>query len=549
MCHPMADALSELYQELLLGSYDCVDRIVLNGYFRQGHDGGGFRAWWRRLYGSDENLDNTHLMRLAGRFSRRIYGYAQAHNIPVLKVPVGERKHELAEEYLAKTKVTQGLFLILVGRAQAPVWNVICNHHLERKSPMPYVNHYSFHLLDAEWGHITIKISGHPPFPAQVILNGHEYVACQARKAGLNFTKEGNCFTSIADAAGLARIAETLSEPLAIGRLSQVCERWIYTACLCFALDGEEQQRSGFRYQYSNYQIEYSRNLIFEKGQQMEQVFQALIDRSRAPLDIKRVKTILGYRRRPKFRWHHKKSEEWEVSVERPTYDLTIFKLHCHLLSLKVYTKGERTLRIEATAHNTGALDCGRSLEKFTQIVERMKSILERFMATLSCIDACFISDQTLEQLPRPSQVGKTRVGGIDLNQPRMRRVAEAILILASSSQSFTASHLASQVRSLCPATEADYSRHQAAYDLKKLRGKQWVRRIPQSQRYESVPSGLKALAALLLLREKIIKPLLAAAQAARKARGPKNPTALDLHYECVRVGMRGVFLELGLAA
>jgi hypothetical protein len=29
----------------------------------------------------------------------------------------GERKHELAEEFLAKTKITQGLFLILVGRA------------------------------------------------------------------------------------------------------------------------------------------------------------------------------------------------------------------------------------------------------------------------------------------------------------------------------------------------------------------------------------------------------------------------------------------------
>src|ERR1700694_5745160 len=97
----------------------------------------------------------------------------------------GGRKHELAEEYLAKTKITQGLFLILVGRAQAPVWDVSANHHIERKKPMPYVNHYSFHILDPDWGHITIKISGHPPFPAQVILNGHEYVACQARKAAI----------------------------------------------------------------------------------------------------------------------------------------------------------------------------------------------------------------------------------------------------------------------------------------------------------------------------------------------------------------------------
>jgi len=32
------------------------------------------------------------------------------------------------------------------------------------------VNHYSFHILDRDWGHLTIKISGHPPFPAQVML-------------------------------------------------------------------------------------------------------------------------------------------------------------------------------------------------------------------------------------------------------------------------------------------------------------------------------------------------------------------------------------------
>ena len=135
----------------------------------------------------------------------------------------------MADDYLAKTAVTEGLFLVLVGRAQAPVWHVGANHHLERKKP--YVNHYSFHIFNRDWGHVTIKISGHPPFPAQVILNGHEYVACQARKAGIKFTKEGNCFTAIADTAGFAKIAATLSEQRAIGRLSEVCERWIYRSC------------------------------------------------------------------------------------------------------------------------------------------------------------------------------------------------------------------------------------------------------------------------------------------------------------------------------
>jgi hypothetical protein len=36
----MTDGLSTLYQDLLGGSYDCVDRIVLNAYFRMGHSPG-----------------------------------------------------------------------------------------------------------------------------------------------------------------------------------------------------------------------------------------------------------------------------------------------------------------------------------------------------------------------------------------------------------------------------------------------------------------------------------------------------------------------------
>ena len=545
----MTDGLSTLYQDLLGGSYDCVDRIVLNAYFRMGHDPGGFRVWWRALTGSDETLENAYLMRLAGRFSRRIRGYAKAHDIPVIDCPAGQRKHDLAEEYLARTKVTQGLFLVLVGRAQAPVWDVSAKHHIERKKPMPYVNHYSFHILDPDWGHLTIKISGHPPFPAQVILNGHEYVACQARKAGISFTKEGNCFTHISDAAGLTKIADTLSEARAIGRLSQVCERWIYTSCLCFALDLEEQERSRFQYQYSNYQIEYSRNLVFEVGGHMDQVFQALIDRSRAPLDLKTIKTILGRQRRPQYHKRKKRASEWEVALERPAYDLTIFKLHCGKLTLKIYTKGERVLRIEAITHNSQELGCGRSLEKFPAIVSRLKSILERFLDALSCVDQCFIADGTLEQLPAPSQVGKTKVGGIDFNKPRMRWVAEAVLALSPSPEGFTASELAHQVRALSRQGESEYGARRAAYDLKKLRGKQIVCRIAKTQRYEPIPHGLRTMAALLVLRDKVIKPLLAAARQDKPARGAQNPTALDTHYQIARLSMQRIFHHFGLAA
>ena len=40
------DGFSARYGDLLYGSYDCVDRIVLNAYYPLGHNPGGFRTWW-----------------------------------------------------------------------------------------------------------------------------------------------------------------------------------------------------------------------------------------------------------------------------------------------------------------------------------------------------------------------------------------------------------------------------------------------------------------------------------------------------------------------
>src|SRR5260370_36162189 len=98
----MTDGLSTLYRDLLGGSYDCVDRIVLNAYFRMGHDPGGFRVWWRALTGADETLENAYLMRLAGRFRRRNRCYGKAQNIAVIDWPGRHAQYYLAERHISE---------------------------------------------------------------------------------------------------------------------------------------------------------------------------------------------------------------------------------------------------------------------------------------------------------------------------------------------------------------------------------------------------------------------------------------------------------------
>src|SRR6266849_3259909 len=185
------------------------------------------------------------------------------------------------------------------------------------------------------------------------------------------------------------------------GRLVQVCERWIYSACLCFALSIGEQERTGFRYAYSVYQVEYSRNLLFHRGSQLEQVFQRIVDRTRGRLDVRQVRTLFGAKRRPHGHGTRHSAPRFEVVVETLAYDLTVFKIHFGSLTLKAYTKGEHVLRVEAIVHNTHELRCGRVVDRFPQLVARLQGMLERFMTTLDCVDVAFISDQTMDQLPR----------------------------------------------------------------------------------------------------------------------------------------------------
>ena len=299
------DELSSYYAELLEGTYDCVDRVVLNAYFRMGQTGGGLRTWWRQLHGSDANLNDEQLRDMAGTLSRRLRAYCARHRVPVIDVEAGQRKHELAEEHLPKDPKFRGLFLVITGNAPAPVWEVKRNDQnqiieVQHRRKWPYVKHYYFHLIDPEWGHVTLRMCGYPPFGTQVILNGHEWVERQARRQQVTVAKSGNCFVEGSDFAQVNRLAARLQRASAIGKLAAVCERWIYSSALCFALTREEQQRSGFQYQYWVFQLELSRNLLFARGGTMEEVYQKLIDRTRQPLELEHLKTIFGFRHRPR---------------------------------------------------------------------------------------------------------------------------------------------------------------------------------------------------------------------------------------------------------
>lgn len=199
--------------------------------------------------------------------------------------------------------------------------------------------------------------------------------------------------------------------------------------------------------------------------------------------------------------------------------------------------------------HNTKTLHTGRVLEKFPDIVNRLAGMVDRFTTMLDCVDVGFLPDGILDQLPTPSMIGATRVGGVDINRPRIRAALAGVLALAVAPDGFTVAEYAAKVRSLTGHTEADYTVRQAAYDLRKFRGKQLVAKPGRGRRYHVPEQAARTIAALLALRDHVIAPILAGIRRPGPGRPPKTLTAIDRDYQHLRDDMHALFHDLAINA
>jgi hypothetical protein len=546
-----SDDLSTYLADRLEGTYDCADRITLRGYYPLGQTSGGLLTWWNQLF-PNTALTEERLRKLAGDFARRVQAYAGKHKILLRYCATGQKdKHAQAEKLRPVDPQYRGVFAIFVAKAPGLVWQAKNNREgkvvVRRPKSWPLVYHYHFHIVDPEWGHVTIRMSGHPPFGLQISLNGHEWVQRQAQKQAISWVKEGNCFVGGSDLGGLNGLAQQLDGIRGLALLGQVVDRWVYSACLCFALSLEQQKRSGFRYAYSCYQLEYSRNLLFKSGRQMDEVYQGLIDRTRRVLDVARLKTIFGRKQRPSKT--KARDGRLEKIIERLQYDMTAFKVHFGKLTLKMYDKGERVLRVEVIVNNIEELRCGKRLEKLPGMLERLEAMVVAFLEVVQAAHLSFIDGQQLDALAVPSVRGARRQAGVDLQKARMRAVAEAVIALAPQPEGFSAANLAERVRAQKGPAMASYVPRQAAYDLNKLRGKSLVERIDKTRRYRVRRPAIRTLVALQILREQVIKPVLAGVCRPKRGRPPKNLHPIDVHYQKLQCEMLATLRTLKIAA
>jgi DNA-binding transcriptional ArsR family regulator len=123
------------------------------------------------------------------------------------------------------------------------------------------------------------------------------------------------------------------------------------------------------------------------------------------------------------------------------------------------------------------------------------------------------------------------------VTRPRMVAVLKAVVALSSRPGGLTSGELAAKVRELAGQSEAEYGPRQASYDLKKLRGKALVERVLKSRRYAATESGLRTMAAVGIVREQVLKPILAKVcqPEPHLPLAPENRGPLENHYQAIQ--------------
>jgi hypothetical protein len=106
---------------------------------------------------------------------------------------------------------------------------------------------------------------------------------------------------------------------------------------------------------------------------------------------------------------------------------------------------------------------------------------------------------------------------------------------------------LPAQVQAQLPQTR--YTSAKAAYDLRKLRSKGFASKLPGSRRCLVAAAGIRGIGALLILREQVVRPVLAGALHAEPSCEPTQLSVADRHYHALRQEMQALFQVIGIAA
>ena len=456
---------------------ECLDRLYLNGYVPGLQIEQGLLRYL--LVDRKQVVASPALLaQMTCRFVGLMEDFAARHGVPIVHFERGQRKEDIAKQHFARFRGEEGVVFIGVAQERVTAFRSFREKRPDRQRPFfrfyrgaVYVKQYYCYLLDRDFGPAFIKFSTYFPFTVRSWINGHEWAKRQLRRRGIAFEALDNGFLSVADPERVQKICDSLDAD----RIDAFFRKWLARLPHPFT---REDRECGYLYRLSLLQMEFSRTEVFDRPLTGRQFFEEVI---RDNLDLgrpDRVQVIFD----PRITRRTPGSFRTPVVTAgvQPT-----LRIEYKNTRIKQYFKGGRALRTETTINDTHDFGVGRSLCNLDHLRSIGRNANRRLLTTERLSHNCAVASASFERIVLPSvDDNGGRVPGLRFGDPRVMGLLAALCLHLHLPNGFSNRMLRSHVAALQGKPADQYSRSQMTYDLRRLRRKGLIQRLPHTHRY-----------------------------------------------------------------
>jgi hypothetical protein len=495
-------SLTDLLRQHVTLELECLDRLYLNAYVPKLQYEGGAR-WYLRTQRGQRVPTSAGMGPLTQAFVAAVDAYVAAHELPVLTFKPGERKDDVIKPYLAKFAGQTGIYLVGKAQEKTTTFRTHKGHgpRTQDRSPKLFrstamVKHYYLYGVDADFGPFFIKFSTYFPFSAKVCLNGHEWLKCQLKQAGVAYAPLDNGLLTCADPAR----AQTLAAALTAEKIEACVRRWLAELPQPFSAD---DQAAGYRYDLSILQAEFALTQVLDRPHTGRLFFEQVI---REHLDLGRpdqVQLIFARRinRRTPGRFRTRVVTQDVIPTLHVDYKRT---------RIKQYHKEGRALRTETTINDATDFNVGKRLCNLPALRQIGFAANRRLLDVQSLSHDPTLGEAGLVELQQPVVVGAQRAAGLRLSEPRAQALLAALVVFRLVPRGFSSAELRPVLAPLLGLAPEQLTAGQMTYHLRRLRLHGLIQRQPHQHRYQVTPLGWRMALFCTRAVNRLLRPGLA---------------------------------------
>lgn len=364
--------------------------------------------------------------------------------------------------------------------------------------------HYYFYFIDKLLGLCFVKVPTIAPFVATIYINGHGLLENKLKKENIAYQKVDNAFTYISD----YQRAQELSDKIRVEDIQQVFDIFMDRYCPL-------PKEYGLTWNYTISQAEYSFDIVFKKQDELKPIYDNIVKTAIHTITPENIATFLGKRLTVNF--------EGEMGSRYNERVLgTRIKHQMGEMSVKVYDKFGKVLRIEVTTHNVSKLNAFRDVFKRDGIIVTksapvkkniyslfvlisvFKNIIGRYLDFISSFDAPTDGIKKLDNITTNKQINNKTIKGFNF----FNKLDEKILLAIADGKFVLNGLRAKNLRDEFP----DLHGWKISSILKRLHSLGLIKKINKTYKYYITVLGKSVITTGLYLKNQVIIPCLSKA-------------------------------------